>query len=140
AERCEWLVPGMLKEKVQLLLKSLPQKLRRHCVPLPDYAAGFCDRAHEGQQFGKGSLLDAVIADVREQTGIASKLTDYKLETLSAHQFMNFKVVDEHGRQLEMGRNLAALRAELGSQARESFQRIAEKNVVGVADLVGQST
>jgi ATP-dependent helicase HrpA len=39
-ERCEWLVPGMLKEKVHLLLKSLPQKLRRHCVPLPDYAAG----------------------------------------------------------------------------------------------------
>ena len=35
-ERCEWLVPGMLKEKVHLLLKSLPQKLRRHCVPLPD--------------------------------------------------------------------------------------------------------
>ena len=42
ATRCEWLVPGMLKEKVHLLLKSLPQKLRRHCVPLPDYAAGFC--------------------------------------------------------------------------------------------------
>jgi ATP-dependent helicase HrpA len=38
-ERAGWLVPGMLKEKVQLLLKSLPQKLRRHCVPLPEYAA-----------------------------------------------------------------------------------------------------
>ena len=24
-ERCEWLVPGMLKDKVQVLLKSLPQ-------------------------------------------------------------------------------------------------------------------
>jgi ATP-dependent helicase HrpA len=35
AVRTEWLVPGMLKEKVHLLLKSLPQKLRRHCVPLP---------------------------------------------------------------------------------------------------------
>jgi ATP-dependent helicase HrpA len=34
----------MLKEKVHLLLKSLPQKLRRHCVPLPDYAARFCER------------------------------------------------------------------------------------------------
>ncbi len=44
AERCEWLVPGMLKEKVHLLIKSLPQKIRRHCVPLPNYAAGFCER------------------------------------------------------------------------------------------------
>src|SRR6202012_5672779 len=33
ARRAEWLVRGMLKEKVQLLLKSLPQKLRRHLVP-----------------------------------------------------------------------------------------------------------
>jgi ATP-dependent helicase HrpA len=132
ADRCEWLVPGMLKEKVHLLIKSLPQKLRRHCVPLPDYAAGFCDRTQDSHAFGKGSLLDAVIADVREQTGIATKTTDYKLETLSAHQFMNFKVIDEHGRQLEMGRNLAALRAEFGGQARESFQRIAEKTATPI--------
>jgi ATP-dependent helicase HrpA len=27
-ERTEWLVPGMLKEKVHMLLKSLPQKIR----------------------------------------------------------------------------------------------------------------
>ncbi|MBX9798799.1 MAG: ATP-dependent RNA helicase HrpA [Burkholderiaceae bacterium] len=133
ADRCEWLVPGMLKEKVHLLLKSLPQKLRRHCVPLPDYAAGFCERVQDAHAFGKGGLLDAVIADVREQTGIATKTTDYKLETLSAHQFMNFKVIDEHGRQLEMGRNLASLRNEFGGQARESFQRIAEKTAAPMA-------
>jgi len=126
-ERSEWLVPGMLKEKVHLLLKSLPQKLRRHCVPLPEYAAGFCDRVQEKHIFGRGSLLDAVIADVREQTTVTTKTTDYKLETLPAHHFMNFKVVDEHGRQLDMGRNLGVLRAELGGQARESFQRLAEK-------------
>jgi ATP-dependent helicase HrpA len=130
AERSEWLVPGMLKEKVHLLLKSLPQKLRRHCVPLPDYAAGFCDRIHERSLFGRGSLLDALIADVREQTGIATKTTDYKIETLPAHHFMNFKVIDEHGRQLEMGRNLSALQRELGGQARESFQKLAEQTVV----------
>ncbi len=126
AERCEWLVPGMLKEKVHLLLKSLPQKLRRHCVPLPDYAAGFCERA----EFGKDNLIDTLISDVREETGVAVKTTDFKLETLPAHHFMNFKIVDEHGRQLEMGRNLAVLQAEFGGQARESFQRIAEKTVV----------
>ncbi|TCS35734.1 ATP-dependent helicase HrpA [Paucimonas lemoignei] len=130
AARCEWLVPGMLKEKVHLLLKSLPQKLRRHCVPLPDYAAGFVERTDAAHGFGKGPLLETLIADVREQTGIAVKQADFKLETLPAHHFMNFKVVDEHGRQLDMGRNLAALQGEFGSQARESFQRLAETAVV----------
>lgn len=124
-DRCEWLVPGMLKEKVHLLLKSLPQKMRRHCVPLPDYAAGFCERVHVRHGFGKGNLLDAVIADIREQITITAKTTDFKSETLPAHHFMNFKVIDEHGRQLEMGRNLSALQAEFGGQARESFQRLA---------------
>jgi ATP-dependent helicase HrpA len=136
AERADWLVPGMLKEKVHLLLKSLPQKLRRHCVPLPDYAAGFCERA----EFGKGNLIDTLIADVREQTGITVKTTDFKLETLPAHHFMNFKIIDEHGRQLEMGRTLANLQAEFGGQARESFQRIAEKNAVAAMEAMDAGT
>ncbi|WP_423709886.1 ATP-dependent RNA helicase HrpA [Undibacterium sp. WLX3042] len=130
AERCEWLVPGMLKEKVHLLIKSLPQKIRRHCVPLPEYAAGFCER----NDFGKGNFLDAVIADIREQKGLLCKTTDFKFETLPVHLTMNFKIVDEHGRQLEMGRNLANLRAEFGGQARESFQKIASAEKLALVD------
>ena len=125
AERADWLVPGMIKEKVHLLLKSLPQKLRRHCVPLPDYAAGFVER----RPFGEGELLDVLIADIREQTGTMIKRADFKLETLPAHHFMNFKVIDEHGRQLDVGRNLAQLRAEFGGQAQQSFQNIAARDV-----------
>ncbi|MBF3737350.1 ATP-dependent RNA helicase HrpA [Burkholderia pseudomallei] len=124
ARRAEWLVPGMLKEKAHLLLKSLPQKLRRHCVPLPEYAAGFVERAGR-ERFGAGGLVDALIADVREQTQVATKTSDFKLETLPAHLFMNFKVIDEHGRQLAMGRNLAQLRAELGAQAQQHLQQTA---------------
>ncbi|MGZ8289141.1 MAG: ATP-dependent RNA helicase HrpA [Telluria sp.] len=134
-ERAEWLVPGMLKEKVHLLLKSLPQKLRRHCVPLPDFAAKFCERISDAGKFGRGDLVDAVIADIRAQTGIAVLTTDFKMETLPAHHFMNFKVIDEHGRQLDMGRNLAALQDEFGKQARQSFQKLAE----GKAQAVGLS-
>ena len=136
-ERCEWLVPGMLKEKVHLLLKSLPQKLRRHCVPLPDYAARFCERVHEAGVFGRGDLIDAIIADIRAQITINVLTTDFKPETLPAHHFMNFKVIDEHGRQLDMGRNLATLQAEFGGQARQSFQKLAEVSGVSGAGTPG---
>lgn len=124
ARRCEWLVPGMLKEKAHQLMKSLPQKLRRHFVPLPEYAAGFVDRA----TFGQGALLDALMADAREQTGVMLKASDFKLEMLPAHLSMNFKVIDEHGRQLGMGRNLSQLRAELGQQAQRTFQALAARS------------
>ncbi len=134
AVRSEWLVAGMLKEKVQLLLKSLPQKLRRHCVPLPEYAQGFAERwdarskeaaGGEGAVAAMG-LIDALIQDVRQQAGVSCAPADFKLESLPLHLAMNFKVVDEQGRQLAMGRNLAALRAELGGQARQQFQALAD--------------
>jgi ATP-dependent helicase HrpA len=134
-ERAGWLVPGMLKEKVQLLLKSLPQKLRRHCVPLPEYAANFFDRNHDPVRFGRGDLIDALIADIHQHTSARVLTTDFKLETLPAHMTMNFKVVDEHGRQLDMGRNLATLQAELGGQARQSFQRMAEQTPASSATV-----
>lgn len=135
AVRCEWLVPGMLKEKVHLLLKSLPQKLRRHCVPLPEYAAGFVERHSNELASPQRSLIDALIADVREQKGVACQPADFKLETLPAHLTMNFKVVDEHGRQLGMGRSLAALRAELGEQAQQTFQTLAAQDAKVAAGL-----
>jgi ATP-dependent helicase HrpA len=134
-ERADWLVPGTLKEKVHLLLKSLPQKLRRHCVPLPDYAARFMDRIDSARNFGRGDLVDVLIADVRAETGVQVLTGDFKQETLPAHLFMNFKVVDEHGRQLDMGRNLATLQAELGGQARQSFQKMAEAAPVVASTL-----
>jgi ATP-dependent helicase HrpA len=138
AVRCEWLVPGMLKDKAHLLLKSLPQKLRRHLVPLPDYAAGFVERA--AGRAGSLPLVDALIADVRAERGIVAQPEDFKLETLPVHLQMNFKVVDEHGRQLAMGRNLAQLRAELGAEAQKTFQRIAGTDKEAAAALVDRIT
>jgi ATP-dependent helicase HrpA len=132
AVRAEWLVPGMLKEKAHLLLKSLPQKLRRHCVPLPEYAANFA--ARQGARSGE-PLLDVLIADVREHAGVVCQRGDFKLETLPAHLTMNFKVVDEHGRQLGMGRNVAALRAELAPAVQASL-RVAAREDAAVADTL----
>ena len=120
-ERCEWLLPGMLKDKVIALMKSLHQKPRARLVPLPESAAEFIALTPPGQ----GSLIDALLKWVRERTQLAVQRNDFKLETLSPHLFMNFRVVDEHGRQLGMGRNLAALKAELGGQARSAFQALA---------------
>jgi ATP-dependent helicase HrpA len=124
-ERCEWLVPGMLKDKVLALVKSLHQRPRSRLVPLPEYAEAFVAQAHEDQAFGSGSLLDALLKSVRDKTQLDIKRADFKLEQLPQHLFMNFRVVDEHGRQLGTGRSLASLKAELGGLARSAFQALA---------------
>ncbi len=120
-ERAEWLVPGMLAAKVTALLKSLHQKPRARLTPLPDFVAEFI----ELQPFCQGGLVDTLLRAVKDRTQLAVQRNDFKLEQLPAHLFMNFRVVDEHGRQLGQGRQLAALKAELGGQARSAFQALA---------------
>jgi ATP-dependent helicase HrpA len=77
------------------------------------------------EQWGGGSLTDAVLKWVREATSLDIKRNDMKLDMLPPHLFMNFRVVDEHGRQLGLGRNLGALKGDLGAQARGAFQALA---------------
>ena len=69
--------------------------------------------------------MDAVLKLVRDATSLDIVRADIKVDMLSPHFFMNFRVVDEHGRQLGQGRNLGALKAELGAQARGAFQALA---------------
>ena len=124
-ERCEWLVPGMLKDKVQALIKTLHQRPRSRLVPLPETAARMTEQLLQPEVFGSGSLTDAVLKLVRDATSLDVKRNDMKLDMLPPHLFMNFRVVDEHGRQLGAGRNLGALKGDLGSQARGAFQALA---------------
>jgi ATP-dependent helicase HrpA len=77
------------------------------------------------EKFGAGSLLDAVLKLVRDATSLDIKRGDLKLDMLPPHLFMNFRVTDANGRQLGTGRNLGALKGELGSQARGAFQALA---------------
>jgi ATP-dependent helicase HrpA len=124
-ERCEWLVPGMLKDKIQALLKTLHQPPRSRLVPLPESANKMATQLNEPALFGHGSLIEAVLKLVRLATAVDVVRADIKVDMLQPHFFMNFRVVDEHGRQLGHGRNLGALKAELGAQARGAFQALA---------------
>jgi ATP-dependent helicase HrpA len=128
-DRCEWLVPGLLKDKILALLKSLPQKPRSRFVPLPESATKLAETLGMPEIFGAGSLTDVLLKRVRDMTSLDVKRADFKLDMLSAHLFMNLRVVDEHGRQLGMGRNLGALKADWGSQARGAFQALAQLKV-----------
>ncbi|NIC41770.1 ATP-dependent RNA helicase HrpA [Aquabacterium sp. A08] len=130
-ERCEWLVPGMLKDKVQALLKSLPQKPRARLVPLPDSAEQIAAALTGPERWGQGSLTDALLKEVRQMAGLDVQRSDFKLDMLQPHQFMNLRVVDEHGRQLGQSRNLPALKAEWGAKARGAFQALAQLKLAG---------
>ena len=132
AARCDWLVPGLAREKITRLAKSLPQKLRHQLGPLPEFVDAFL-AARETQD---APLVQAIARYARREQNLAVPLDAFRPETLPAHLSMNFRIVDEHGRQLGMGRNLAQLRAELGQKAGEQFSEIVKADVP-VAEFTG---
>ncbi|NWG87023.1 MAG: ATP-dependent RNA helicase HrpA, partial [Hydrogenophilaceae bacterium] len=123
AERCTWLVPGLLEEKITALIKSLPQQLRRNFVPVPDYARA----AAEALSAGTSPLTDALAAFLHKSTGVAIPRDAWREDALPPHLRMNFRVLDEANRILGEGRDLAALRRQLGSQASRQLQQSTTK-------------
>jgi ATP-dependent helicase HrpA len=121
AEQCDWMVPGLRREKVMLLAKSLPQKLRHKLGPLPEFADAFLSASEPRH----APLAQAIARYARRELNLDIPTDGFRPEALPAHLSMNFRIVDEHVRQLAMGRNLAQIRAELGEKAGERFSELA---------------
>jgi ATP-dependent helicase HrpA len=113
AVQCEWLIPGLLPEKIVQLVKTLPQKIRRNLVPVPEFAAAFVRDVKPGQI----PLNTALSRYIRENKQVDVPLDAFRIEQLPAHLLMNFRVLDEHGRQLGMSRNFSQLHSELAPRA-----------------------
>lgn len=113
----EWLVPGMIRDKVTALIKGLPKTLRRVCVPVPDFVTGFLEAKNPQEP-----LLPALAEFIQHKTGLKLKPEEFDLAGLEAHHLMNFSVVDEKGRELGMGRDWNLLKKQLGSAAQLTFR------------------
>ena len=136
-DACEWLVPGLLRDKVLQLLKQLPQRYRSKLVPLPTFADEFI-AAHAGsggqRDKSRTSLLAALMHHMLFERGLNARgwtLTPdaFAPESLPAHLRMNFRLVDADGRQRDQSRSLSELRARWAQEARQAFSASAQAAV-----------
>ena len=121
----EWLVPGLLEEKIIALVKSLPKHSRKHFVPVPQTAKACL----EIEPDFKGSLYDWLGGRLRKLTGESIPLTEWSPASLSPHLKMNYRVVDESGKALEYGRDLKKLQEKHQTTAGDSFDQIAAEEL-----------
>ena len=116
--RCEWLVPGLLREKARALLKAIPQRIRHKLGPLDAFAEAFA-----GQVAPSDTPLAAALARyIRAERGIDVPADAFRPDSVPAHLTMNFRVLDEDGRQLGIGRDLPALKRELSPKTEALLQ------------------
>jgi len=118
--RFEWLVPGLLHEKIRQLLKSLPKNLRRNFVPMPNYA----DACLKVLSVSDEALLPALQHQLLRMTGVKVTLEDWQLDKLPPHMLFNFNVVDDNEKTVSMGRDLRLLQQQLKAEAQQSFAEI----------------
>ena len=109
----DWLVPGMIRDKVAWTMKALPKRVRTQLVPVPEHVTRFLEQVKPGERMVKDEVLAYASRLVGER--LASDI--WSKEEPPPHLLMNVRVVDEAKRELAMGRDVNELRQRLGEAA-----------------------
>lgn len=117
-----WNVPGHRQELVVALVRSLPKRLRRELVPVPDHAAALLDDLDPAG----GPLLEQLVRGIRRRTGTLVTADDFDLSAVPDHLKVTFRVVDD-GAELARGRDLDALRERLEPVVRRDLEEVAAR-------------
>ena len=123
APALEWLVPGMLREKLQLLIKALPKQIRRICVPVPEFITQFLE-SNPNRQEPIIPQLARFIAKTAGDMRLLEQIdqADWAAQRLPEHCYFNLRVIDDGGQELAGGRDLAQLQHSLGQAAAVTFR------------------
>ena len=119
----EWLVPGMIREKIQLQIKALPKQIRRICVPVPEFITQFLSQNPDRNAPILPQLAQAIAktaGDIRILEQINQE--EWAAFRLPEHCYFNLRIIDDGGQELAMGRDLIQIQQQLGKAAATTFR------------------
>ena len=119
----EWLVPGMIREKIQLQIKALPKQIRRICVPVPEFITQFLSQNPDRNAPILPQLAQAIAktaGDIRILEQINQD--EWAAFRLPEHCYFNLRIIDDGGQELAMGRDLIQIQQQLGQAAAVTFR------------------
>ncbi len=119
----EWLVPGMMREKIQLQIKALPKQIRRICVPVPEFITQFLSQNPDRNAPILPQLAQAIAktaGDIRILEQINQD--EWAAFRLPEHCYFNLRIIDDGGQELAMGRDLIQIQQQLGKAAATTFR------------------
>lgn len=119
----EWLVQGMIREKLQLLIKALPKQIRRVCVPVPEFITQFLLSEPDTSAPILPQLAHAIAKHAGDMCLLEQiDLNEWAAFRLPEHCYFNLKIVDDGGQELAMGRDLIHIQQQLGKSASLTFR------------------
>ncbi len=121
----DWQIPGLRRELVIALIKSLPKPVRRNFVPAPNYAEAFLERAKPFEM----SLLDSLERELRRMTGVTVSRDSWQLDMIPDHLKITYRVVDDKNKTLAEGPDLQALKQKLKGKVQETLSAVADDGI-----------
>ncbi|MEU4608569.1 ATP-dependent RNA helicase HrpA [Kribbella sp. NPDC023972] len=128
ADGFEWSVPGFREELVTSLIKSLPKAIRKNIVPAPDHARQVLPRLDPAS----GPLTDALARELRNLRDVVIDPADWDWSRVPEHLRMTFRVVDDNGKTVAEGKDLATLKERLKPKTKAAISQVASKAVSGL--------
>ncbi|MFW2440010.1 MAG: ATP-dependent RNA helicase HrpA [Arenicellales bacterium] len=122
-EDFDWLVPGLVREKITTLIKSLPKTQRRQLVPVPDTVSNFLEWQSAEAHYSGKALTSALSRFSKQQKGISVAGKDWRDESLPEHLKMGFRLLDDEGKSLAVSHDLKSLKQKFGNAASKAFEQ-----------------
>ncbi len=122
-EYFDWLVPGLVREKLTSLIKSLSKTHRRQLVPVPDTVSDFLEWQSAEKNHFRTALTSALSRFIKEQKGLSIAVKDWRDESLPEHLKMGFRLLDGEGSSLAVSHDLENLKQEFGDTASKAFEQ-----------------
>ena len=136
-EVLDWLVPGLLEEKITYLLRGLPKSIRKRFVPVPDKAREIA----AALQPTHVAFLDSLSAHILGTYGIEISQGDWNVRDLPEHLQMRVEVQDEKEKAIVAARDLRVLREQLDAREEDvqSDAWMRAQKQVSRRDVTGQT-
>jgi ATP-dependent helicase HrpA len=116
----DWLVPGMLKEKIAALIKGLPKRYRKRLVPVTETV----DRLFEAVADRKGSLVNCLSESIHRLFGLNIPASAWPTDNLPEHLSMRVSIVGPNGEEIHGGREKSILKRDFpGGIQPDAFER-----------------
>ena len=113
----DFLVPGLLEDKIQALIKALPKALRKQFIPVPEFARACCEGIDP-----HGDLYEQLAQRLQRMTGVRIEREQWRPDRIDDHFRMRF-CVEQEGQCIASSRNLAELQQVYGGRARQDFEQ-----------------
>jgi ATP-dependent helicase HrpA len=114
----QWLVPGLLRDKVIALIKNLPKPQRRALTPVPQFADAALERLRDEPT---APLLTALAGALKAMTGIEIDAGAFDESLLPDYLRFRVEVIDGNEQCIAVSRDLPGLQLQFGQQAKRHF-------------------